>query len=37
MEINDRDILMVGESGASSFMRGFSVQVLGTGFSYWAR
>ncbi len=37
MEINDRDILMVGESGASSYMRGFSIQVLGTGFSYWAR
>jgi hypothetical protein len=37
MAVNDRDILMVDARGVSSFMRGFSVQVLGTGFSYWAR
>ena len=37
MVINDRDILMVDASGASGFMRGFSVQILGTGFSYWPR
>ena len=37
MDINDRDILMVDSQGVSSFMRGFSVSILGTGFSYWAR
>jgi polysaccharide export outer membrane protein len=37
MDINDRDILMVDSEGISSFMRGFSVSILGTGFSYWAR
>jgi polysaccharide export outer membrane protein len=37
MAINDRDILMVDSQGVSSFMRGFSVSILGTGFSYWAR
>jgi hypothetical protein len=37
MAINDRDILMVDESGAAGFMRGFSVSILGTGFSYWGR
>lgn len=37
MTINDRDILMVDAKGAASFMRGFSVSILGTGFSYWAR
>ena len=37
MVIDDRDILMVDTSGASGFMRGISVQVLGTGFSYWPR
>ena len=37
MAINDRDILMVDASGASGFMRGFSVSILGTGFSYWRR
>ena len=37
MVINDRDILMVDASGASGFMRGFSVSILGTGFSYWPR
>ena len=37
MVINDRDILMVDARGTSSFMRGFSVSILGTGFSYWAR
>ena len=37
MAINDRDILMVDARGANSFMRGFSVSILGTGFSYWGR
>ncbi len=37
MVINDRDILVVDASGASGFMRGFSVSILGTGFSYWPR
>jgi polysaccharide export outer membrane protein len=37
MVVNDRDILMVDARGVSSFMRGFSVSILGTGFSYWAR
>jgi protein involved in polysaccharide export with SLBB domain len=37
MAINDRDILMVDSSGAGGFMRGFSVSILGTGFSYWPR
>jgi polysaccharide export outer membrane protein len=37
MAINDRDMLMVDASGASGFMRGFSVSILGTGFSYWGR
>jgi polysaccharide export outer membrane protein len=37
MAINDRDILMVDARGAASIMRGFSVSILGTGFSYWAR
>jgi hypothetical protein len=36
MEIIDRDILVVEESGTGS-MRGFSVTILGTGFSYWGR
>jgi polysaccharide export outer membrane protein len=37
MDVKDRDILMVKSQGVSSFMRGFSVSILGTGFSYWAR
>lgn len=37
MAINDRDILIVDAGSASSFMRGFSVSILGTGFSYWPR
>ncbi|MBC2710751.1 MAG: SLBB domain-containing protein [Desulfosarcina sp.] len=37
MAIKDRDILMVDASGAASSMRGFSVSILGTGFSYWRR
>ena len=37
MVINDRDILVVDARGTASFMRGFSVSILGTGFSYWAR
>ena len=37
MTINDRDILIVHASATASFMRGFSVSILGTGFSYWAR
>lgn len=35
--INDRDILVVDESGAAGLMKGFSVSILGTGFSYWGR
>lgn len=37
MAINDRDILVVEESGAAGFMKGFSVSFLGTGFSYYGR
>jgi len=37
MVVNDRDILIVDSTGISSYMRGFSVSILGTGFSYWAR
>ena len=37
MDIIDRDILVVDESGAAGLMRGFSVSILGTGFSYWRR
>jgi polysaccharide biosynthesis/export protein len=37
MAINDRDILIVDARGTAGFMRGFSLQILGTGFSYWAR
>ena len=37
MVIDDRDILIVDASGASGFMRGFSVSILGTGFSFWPR
>jgi polysaccharide biosynthesis/export protein len=37
MAVNDRDILIVDARGTSSFMRGFSVTILGTGFSYWGR
>ncbi len=37
MPINDRDILIVDARGTASFMRGFSVTILGTGFSYWGR
>ena len=37
MVINDRDILVVDARGTASFMRGFSVSILGTGFSYWGR
>ncbi len=36
MAMNDRDILIVDESGAASF-KGFSFSILGTGFSYWGR
>jgi polysaccharide export outer membrane protein len=36
MTINDRDILIVDESGTAGF-RGFSVSILGTGFSYVGR
>jgi polysaccharide export outer membrane protein len=36
MAVNDRDILIVDESGVAGF-RGFSVSILGTGFSYWGR
>lgn len=37
MVINDRDILVVDEKGAAGLMKGFSVSILGTGFSYWGR
>ena len=37
MPIDDRDILLVDARGANSFMRGFSISFLGTGFSYWGR
>jgi polysaccharide export outer membrane protein len=37
MAINDRDILVVEESGAAGFMKGFSVSFLGTGFSFYGR
>jgi polysaccharide export outer membrane protein len=37
MPIDDRDILLVDARGANSFMRGFSINILGTGFSYWGR
>lgn len=37
MAIIDRDILVVDESGAAGLMKGFSVSILGTGFSYWGR
>ncbi len=36
MAVKDRDILIVDESGVAGF-RGFSVSILGTGFSYWGR
>ena len=36
MAVNDRDILIVDESGVAGF-RGISVSILGTGFSYWGR
>ena len=37
MAIIDRDILVVEEQGGAGLMRGFSVSILGTGFSYWGR
>ncbi len=37
MVIKDRDILMVDINSAAGSMRGFSVSILGTGFSYWRR
>lgn len=37
MDIIDRDILVVEEQGGAGLMRGFSVTILGTGFSYWGR
>lgn len=37
MAVNDRDILVVEESGAAGFMKGFGVSFLGTGFSYYGR
>lgn len=37
MALNDRDILVVNENAAAGVMRGFSVMILGTGFSYWGR
>jgi polysaccharide biosynthesis/export protein len=37
MDVKDRDILIVDESAAAGIMRGFSVTILGTGFSYYGR
>jgi polysaccharide export outer membrane protein len=37
MAVNDRDSLMVDARGAGGYMRGFSVSILGTGFTYWGR
>jgi polysaccharide export outer membrane protein len=37
MAVKDRDILIVDESVAAGIMRGFSVSILGTGFSYYGR
>jgi len=37
MTLKDRDILIVGESALGGLGRGFSITVLGTGFSYWAK
>jgi polysaccharide export outer membrane protein len=37
MAIEDRDILIVDASGLNGSLRGFSVQILGTGFTYWGR
>jgi polysaccharide biosynthesis/export protein len=36
MAINDRDILIVDENGVAAF-KGFSISILGTGFSYYGR
>jgi polysaccharide export outer membrane protein len=37
MALKDRDILIVGESALGGLGRGFSLTVLGTGFSYWGK
>jgi len=35
--LKDRDILIVGESALGGLGRGFSISVLGTGFTYWGK
>jgi len=37
MALKDRDILIVGESALGGLGRGFSITVLGTGFTYWGK
>ena len=37
MALKDRDILIVGESALGGLGRGFSISILGTGFSYWGK
>jgi polysaccharide export outer membrane protein len=37
MAVQDRDILIIEARGTARAMRGFSVSILGTGFSYWGR
>jgi polysaccharide export outer membrane protein len=37
MALKDRDILIVDESGLGGLGRGFSITVLGTGFTYWPK
>jgi polysaccharide export outer membrane protein len=37
MALKDRDIIIVGESALGGLGRGFSITVLGTGFSYWGK
>ena len=37
MPLKDRDILIVGESAFGGLGRGFSITVLGTGFTYWGK
>ena len=37
MALKDRDILIVGENALGGLGRGFSITVLGTGFTYWGK
>ena len=37
MALKDRDILIVGENALGGLGRGFSITVLGTGFTYWPK